>query len=232
MHRTLCGNPFCHGTILLLLGKTGSSTSWQKGLLKEEIWNLDTQPPMLLWELMAAKPRTCKEIRSRCCLVAEWPSTIDLKSKGLTFGQYRKGHCIVQRQRKNCPAALEKCRFLLISAPNTQSGYLIELFHMQEKHSSCSSHLKGHALHETSGAPGTWDSRFFWAQINHSASGTTTGGVSVLRIMFICIPGSSLIRGTQNNLRVEVTVTEDCFRTGKCDIWTGIFTNGELKWLV
>lgn len=32
--------------------------------------------------------------------------------------------------------------------------------------------------------------------------------------MFSFIPGTSLIRGTQNNLRAEVAVTEDCFRTG------------------
>lgn len=82
---------------------------------------------------------------------------------------------------------------------------------------------------ETSGAPGTPDAHFFWAQISQSVSGTTTGGVSVLRIMFSFIPGTSLIRGAQNNLRAEVTVTEDCFRTEKYYILTGIFTNGELK---
>lgn len=78
-----------------------------------------------------------------------------------------------------------------------------------------STHLKGHALRNFRS---TWHSCFFWAQINQSVSGTTTGGVSVLRIMLSFIPGTSLIRGAQNNLRAEVTVIEDCFRTGKCDI--------------
>lgn len=98
---------------------------------------------------------------------------------------------------------------------------------MQGKHSSHSSHLRGHGLRNFRS---TWHTvHFFWAQISQSVSGTTTGGVSVLRIMFSFIPGTSLIRGAQNNLRAEVTVTEDCFRTEKCDILTGIFTNGELK---
>lgn len=139
----------------MLLGKTGSSTSWQKGLLSEEIWNLDRQPPMLLWELMAVKTRTCKEIRSRCYLVAEWPSTMDFKSKGLTFGQYRKGCCLSKGKGGIVQQPQRKCRFSLISgSSNSEWLFNIAVSHARKalilfkpSQRSCPQKLQEHLVH-------------------------------------------------------------------------------------
>lgn len=94
-HHTLCGNPFCHGTILLLLGKTGSSTSRQKGLLREEIWNLDTQPPHAALRINGSKTKNLqgnwKQMLSSCWMTKYNGSQI----QGINFWtiQQRPLHC-------------------------------------------------------------------------------------------------------------------------------------------